>query len=288
MSRVTILEVGPRDGLQNEKTPVSTADKLRLIALLAQAGVQHIEATAFVSPRWVPQMADHAAVMAALPKGGVVYSALVPNAQGAEAALAAGAQALAVFTAASESFSRKNTNCSIEEGIARFEPVARLAKAAGVPLRGYISCCLDCPFEGEIAPSAVADVARRLADVGCDEIAISDTLGRGTPERTKRAFEAVLAHLPAGALAGHFHDTFGHAIENVQAAYDLGVRVFDGAAGGLGGCPYAPGAAGNLATEKLVEHFAKAGVATGIDPVRLGIAADFARALRNPAQASSA
>jgi len=280
MSALTILEVGPRDGLQNEKTPVATADKLRLIALLAAAGVKHIEATAFVSPKWVPQMADHAEVMAALPRGGVVYSALVPNAQGAQAALAAGAQTLAVFTAASESFSRKNTNCSIEEGIARFAPVAELAKAAGVPLRGYISCCLDCPFEGEIAPSAVADVARKLADVGCDEIAISDTLGRGTPARTQRAFEAVLAHLPPQRLAGHFHDTFGHAIDNVQAAYDLGVRVFDGAAGGLGGCPYAPGAAGNLATEKLVAHFFWQGIATGIDPARLAQAAAFARSLR--------
>jgi hydroxymethylglutaryl-CoA lyase len=225
-------------------------------------------------------MADHAEVMAALPKGGVVYSALVPNAQGAEAALAAGAQALAVFTAASESFSRKNTNCSIEEGIARFEPVARLAKAAGVPLRGYISCCLDCPFEGEIAPSAVADVGRRLADVGCDEIAVSDTLGRGTPARTKRAFEAVLAHLPAARLAGHFHDTFGHAIENVQAAYDVGVRVFDGAVGGLGGCPYAPGAAGNLATERLVAHFLERGMNLGIDMGALQTAGAFAKSLR--------
>lgn len=277
---VTILEVGPRDGLQNEKTPVSTADKLRLIALLAEAGVNHIEATAFVSPKWVPQMADHAEVMAALPKGGVVYSALVPNVQGAEAALAAGAQALAVFTAASESFSRRNTNCSIEEGIARFEPVTRLAKAAGVPLRGYISCCLDCPFEGEIAPAAVADVARRLADVGCDEIAVSDTLGRGTPARTKRAFEAVLAHLPAARLAGHFHDTFGHAIENVQAAYDVGVRVFDGAVGGLGGCPYAPGAAGNLATERLVAHFLERGMNLGIDMGALQTAGAFAKSLR--------
>lgn len=283
MSALTILEVGPRDGLQNEKTPVATADKLHLIALLAAAGVKHIEATAFVSPKWVPQMADHAAVMAALPKGGVVYSALVPNAQGAQAALAGGAQALAVFTAASESFSRRNTNCSIDDGIARFVPVAELAKAAGVPLRGYISCCLDCPFEGEIAPSAVADVARKLADVGCDEIAISDTLGRGTPERTQRAFEAVLAHLPARQLAGHFHDTFGHAIDNVQAAYDLGVRVFDGAAGGLGGCPYAPGAAGNLSTEKLIAHFSTRGIETGIDAERLARAADFARQLRSTA-----
>lgn len=277
---VTILEVGPRDGLQNEKVLIQTADKLHLIALLAAAGLRRIEATAFVSPKWVPQMADHAEVMKALPKGGVVYSALVPNAQGAEAALAAGAQALAVFTAASESFSRENTNCSIEEGIARFEPVARLAKAAGVPLRGYISCCLDCPFEGEIAPDAVGEVAHRLGDIGCDEIAISDTLGRGTPERTARAFEAVLAHLPAATLAGHFHDTFGHAIENVQAAYDLGVRVFDGAAGGLGGCPYAPGAAGNLATEKLLAHFSARGIQTGIDAAALQRAAAFAQGLR--------
>lgn len=271
MGRVSIVEVGPRDGLQNEKRLVSTLDKLHLIAALAAAGVQRIEATAFVSPKWVPQMADHAEVMASVPKrAGVVYSALVPNEQGARAALAAGAQALAVFTAASESFSRKNTNCSIAEGIARFGPVAELARKAGVPLRGYISCCLDCPFEGEIAPEAVADVALRLAELGCDEIAISDTLGRGTPARTQAAFEAVLEKLPARMLAGHFHDTFGHAIDNVQAAYDLGVRVFDGAVGGLGGCPYAPGAAGNLPTERLVTHFTAQGIDTGLDAETLG------------------
>lgn len=281
MSRVSIVEVGPRDGLQNEKTPVSSADKLTLIGLLAEAGLKRIEATAFVSAQWVPQMADHAAVMAGVPKrAGVTYSALVPNLKGAEAALEAGAQALAVFAAASESFSRKNTNGTIEEVITRFAPVARLAREAKVPLRGYISCCLDCPFEGEIAPRAVAAVAQRLAALGCDEIAISDTLGRGTPGRTRAAFEAVLAHLPASMLAGHFHDTFGRAIDNVEAAYDLGVRVFDGAVGGLGGCPYAPGAAGNLATERLVMHFAGRGIEVGVDPAALNKAAAFAGALR--------
>jgi hydroxymethylglutaryl-CoA lyase len=185
-----------------------------------------------------------------------------------------------VFTAASQSFSRRNTNCSVEEGIARFMPVASLAQEAKVPLRGYISCCLDCPFEGEISPAAVAQVAQQLAEIGCDEIAISDTLGRGTRERTAQAFEAVLAHLPPRMLAGHFHDTFGHAIDNVQAAYDLGVRTFDGAAGGLGGCPYAPGAAGNLASETLLAHFHARGISTGIDTAALQQAGRFAQSLR--------
>lgn len=270
MAQVTIVEVGPRDGLQNEKTLVSTQDKLRLIERLTEAGLKRIEVSAFVSPKWVPQMADHAEVMAGVTRrAGVAYAALVPNERGARAALAAGAQALAVFTAASESFSQKNTNCSIAEGMARFGPVAALAREAGVPLRGYISCCLDCPFEGEIAPHAVAEVAGRLAEAGCDEIAVSDTLGRGTPARTRAAFEAVLETLPARMLAGHFHDTFGRAIENVQAAYELGVRVFDGAAGGLGGCPYAPGAAGNLASERLVAYFAARGIETGVNHAAL-------------------
>lgn len=279
---VTIVEVGPRDGLQNEARPVSTEDKLRLILLLADAGLTRIEATAFVSPKWVPQMADHAAVMASLPqRAGITWSALVPNLQGAEAALAAGAGALAVFTAASESFSQRNTNCSIAEGLARILPVTRRAGAVDVPLRGYISCCLDCPYEGAIAPQAVADVAARLADLGCDEIAISDTLGHGTPERTARAFEAVLRRVPAARLAGHFHDTHGRAVDNVDAALALGVRVFDGAAGGLGGCPYAPGAAGNLATERLAAHLVARGFAIPARLQALRIAAEFARSLRH-------
>lgn len=263
---VVIVEVGPRDGLQNETTPITTADKLTLIARLAAAGLSRIEATAFVSPRWVPQMADHEAVMRGITRRpGVVYSALVPNEKGAEAALAAGAQALAVFTAASESFCRKNTNCSIAESIARFRPVMRLAESAGVPIRGYVSCALDCPYEGEIAPDAVASVSAELLALGCSEIALSDTLGRGTPERTQAMVEATLRRAPAAMLAGHFHDTSGQAIANVEVAWRLGLHIFDGAVGGSGGCPYAPGAAGNLATERLVAHFEAKGISTGVD-----------------------
>lgn len=263
---VVIVEVGPRDGLQNETTPITTADKLALIGRLAEAGLSRIEATAFVSPRWVPQMADHEAVMRGITRRpGIVYSALVPNEKGAEAALTAGAQALAVFTAASESFCRKNTNCSIAESIARFRPVMRLAERAGVPVRGYVSCALDCPYEGEIAPDAVAIVSAELLALGCSEIALSDTLGRGTPERTQVMVEATLRRAPAAMLAGHFHDTSGQAIANVEVAWRLGLKIFDGAVGGSGGCPYAPGAAGNLATERLVAHFAAKGISTGVD-----------------------
>ncbi|CAN7403510.1 hydroxymethylglutaryl-CoA lyase [Bosea sp. LjRoot237] len=267
---VVIVEVGPRDGLQNEKAEVATQDKLALITELADAGLARIEATAFVSPRWVPQMADHEAVMRGVDRRpGVVFSALVPNEKGAEAALAAGAQALAVFTAASESFCQKNTNCSIAESIARFRPVMALAERAGVPVRGYVSCALDCPYEGKIAPEAVAMVTAELLELGCHEIALSDTLGRGTPERTAAMVEAALRRAPAAMLAGHFHDTSGRAIANVEVAWQLGLRVFDGSVGGLGGCPYAPGAAGNLATERLVAHFAAKGVETGVDLARL-------------------
>lgn len=205
---------------------------------------------------------------------GVVFSALVPNEKGAEAALAAGAQALAVFTAASESFCQKNTNCSIAESIARFRPVMALAERAGVPVRGYVSCALDCPYEGKIAPEAVAAVSAELLELGCTEIALSDTLGRGTPERTAAMVEAALQRAPAPILAGHFHDTSGQAIANVEAAWQLGLRVFDGSVGGLGGCPYAPGAAGNLATERLVAHFAAKRIATGVDLVRLRATAE--------------
>lgn len=272
---VTIVEVGPRDGLQNEKAQIATVDKLALIGLLADAGLSRIEATAFVSPRWVPQMADHEAVMRSVPRRpGIVFSALVPNEKGAEAALASGAQSLAVFTAASESFCLKNTNCTIAESITRFRPVMALAKRAGVPVRGYVSCALDCPYEGEIAPEAVATVTAELLALGCNEIALSDTLGRGTPDRTADMVAAALQRAPATVLAGHFHDTSGRAIANVEAAWELGLRVFDGSVGGLGGCPYAPGAAGNFATERLVAHFAAKGIETGVDLARLSAIAD--------------
>lgn len=278
--RVQIVEVGPRDGLQNEKTLVATADKIALVGMLADAGLCRIEATAFVSPRWVPQMADHDAMMRNLPRrAGVVHSALVPNEKGAQAALAAGAQALAVFTAASETFSQKNTNCTITEGIARFEPVLALARQAGVPVRAYVSCALDCPYEGQIAPNAVAEVSARLLGIGCDEIAVSDTIGRGTPERTAGMVEATSRMVPVAQLAGHFHDTYGRAIDNVAAAWSLGVGIFDGAVGGLGGCPYAPGAGGNLATEALVAHFEALGIETGIDMAVLQNIAFWVRSL---------
>lgn len=274
--RVSIVEVGPRDGLQNEPGFVPTATKLALIRLLAEAGLKRIEATAFVSPRWVPQMADHAAVMAGVPAlPDTVFSALVPNDKGAEAALAAGAQELAVFAAASQTFSARNTNCTIEEALARFAPVIARAHAAGVRVRGYVSCALDCPYEGPITPVAVADVSERLHALGCHEIAVSDTLGQGTPERIRTVFRAVIERVPASALAGHFHDTSGRALLNVEAALALGIRVFDGAIGGLGGCPYAPGAAGNLATEALVDWLHAKGFSTEVDPHALQAARTF-------------
>lgn len=278
MPPVTIVEVGPRDGLQNEKRFIATEDKLRLISLLADAGLKRIEAAAFVSPRWVPQMADHMAVMAGVPKRqGLIFSALVPNEKGAEAAIAAGAQELAVFASASETFSQKNTNCSVAEALARFLPVLRLAESAGVRVRGYVSCALDCPYEGPIPPAAVADVSARLHALGCHEIAVSDTIGQGTPDRTARMVEAAARLVSVSALAGHFHDTAGRALLNVEAAFALGVRVFDGAINGLGGCPYAPGAAGNVATEALVDWFAEKGFAIGIDVAALKSASLFAK-----------
>lgn len=273
---VIIVEVGPRDGLQNEPGFVPTETKLRLIGLLADAGLRRIEATAFVSPRWVPQMADHREIAAGLPRlPGVIFSALVPNEKGALAALRAGVRELAVFAAASETFSAKNTNCTIAEALARFAPVVALAEATGVPVRGYVSCALDCPYEGPIAPQAVADVSAKLAALGCHEIAVSDTLGRGTPERTRDVMRAVIERVPASMLAGHFHDTAGRAILNVEAALALGVRVFDAAIGGLGGCPYAPGAAGNLATGVLADWLLARGFRVGIDPLKLDRARAF-------------
>jgi hydroxymethylglutaryl-CoA lyase len=268
---ITLVEVGPRDGLQNETGLVSTTTKLVLIARLAEAGCRRIEATAFVSPKWVPQMADHAEVMAGLPRRyeGLRYAVLAPNEKGAAAAIAARADEIAVFTAASETFTAKNTNCSIAESIERFRPVLSLARAAGIPVRGYVSCVLDCPYEGTIAPQAVAEVASALDALGCFEVSLGDTIGRGTPEATAAMIEAVAARVPVDRLAGHFHDTSGRALANVAAAFERGVRVFDGSVGGLGGCPYAPGAAGNVATEALVRLFEERGMSTGIDAVML-------------------
>jgi len=263
---VQIVEVGPRDGLQNESEPVSTAIKIELIDRLAAAGFAEIEAASFVSPRWVPQMADGAAVMAGIARlPGVRYSALVPNLRGLEGAIAARVDEVVVFGAATESFSQRNINCSIAESMARFRPVAAAAKQAGLSLRGSVSCALGCPFEGAVAPSAVADVVSRLADLGCDYIDIADTIGVATPNQVFPAFEAALRQFPLERLSGHFHDTHGQAIANVMAALEYGVTLFHSSIAGLGGCPYAPGATGNVATEDLLYLFQGLGISTGVD-----------------------
>ncbi len=266
-ARVQIVEVGPRDGLQNEPAtqPVPTDVKLELIARLAAAGLTRIEATAFVSARRVPQMADHEALLRALPRrAGVRYSVLTPNLAGFEAALAAGAQEVAVFGAASESFSQKNIHCSIAESLQRFEQVTQAARGAGVPVRGYVSCALGCPYEGAVAPAAVAHVAGALHDLGCYEISLGDTIGVGTARAALAMLEACARRVPLERLAGHFHDTYGQALANVYAALQLGVTVFDASVAGLGGCPYAPGASGNLATEDLLYMLDGLGIETGV------------------------
>jgi hydroxymethylglutaryl-CoA lyase len=278
---VTIYEVGPRDGLQNEARPIPTAEKIRLVDLLTAAGLRKIEVTSFVSPKWVPQLADAAEVMAGIARApGVTYAALTPNLKGYAAARAARADEVAIFGAASETFSRRNINASIEESLARFGEVAAAARADGIALRGYVSCVTDCPYEGPVAPGAVAAVTARLFALGCREVSLGDTIGQGTPERVDAMLRAVLGVADAGRLAGHFHDTAGRALANIMVALDHGLRVFDAAAGGLGGCPYAPGAAGNVATENVVALMAELGHATGIDRARLAEAAAFARGLR--------
>ena len=263
--KVTIVEVGPRDGLQNEKGIVPTADKLNLIRLLADAGLSRIEVTAFVSPKWVPQMADHDAVMRQAPRSDrLVRSVLVPNGKGAEAAIAAGADELAVFTSASESFASKNVNCTIAESMQRFIAVVQIAKAHGLPVRGYVSCAVDCPYEGAIAPGAVAAISSALRDLGCYEIALADTIGRGLPDQVDLMLQHVLERIPASMLACHFHDTSKRALENVDVALMRKITTFDSSAGGLGGCPYAPGAAGNVATGAIVSHLHKMATAPGL------------------------
>ncbi len=264
-TRVRIVEMGPRDGLQNEKQIVSTEIKVELIARLGAAGLPAIEAASFVSPRWVPQMGDAAEVMARIERlPGVSYPVLTPNQQGFEAALAAGATEVAVFGAASESFSRKNINCSIAESLVRFEPVVVAAQAAGVRVRGYVSCVLGCPYEGEISPEAVAGVAATLFEMGCYEVSLGDTIGAGTPGKTRRMLDAVARRVPVDKLAGHYHDTYGQAVANVYASLEAGVACFDSAVAGLGGCPYAPGASGNVATEDVVYMLDGLGIETGI------------------------
>lgn len=263
---VKIVEVGPRDGLQNEPAAIATATKVELIARLGKAGLKAIEATSFVSPKWVPQMADNAAVMRAIEHlPGVAYPVLTPNLKGLEAALAAGAREVAVFGAASESFSQKNINCSIADSLKRFEPVMAAARQAGVQVRGYVSCVLGCPYEGPVQPAAVTQVAGALFDMGCHEISLGDTIGVGTPEAAKRLIETVGARIPIDRIAGHYHDTYGMAIANIYASLQCGVTVFDASVAGLGGCPYAKGASGNVATEDVVYLLNGLGIAAGID-----------------------
>ena len=275
-AKVKIVEVGPRDGLQNEPQPVSAAVKIELIDRLTDAGLPVIEATAFVSPKWVPQMADNIAVMAGIRrKRGVSYPVLVPNRKGLDAAIAAGADEVVVFGAATESFSKRNTNCTIAEGLARFSEVCAEALTRGVKVRGIISVCLGCPLEGEVEPQAVVHVARELDAMGCYEISIADTIGTGTPGATRRVIEAVAQHVPIERLAGHYHDTYGQAVANIYASLECGMATFDSSVSGLGGCPYAKGATGNVATEDVLYMLNGLGIATGIDMNKLIAAGDF-------------
>lgn len=267
--QVSIFEVGARDGLQNETT-VSTQDKVTLINNLADAGVRRIEAASFVSPKWVPQMADSAAIMDQISrKPDVQYSALTPNLKGLEAALAANVDEIAIFGSASEAFSQKNINCSIKESIARFEPVMELAKEHNLPVRGYVSCVLGCPYEGEIAVSEVVKVTELLHDLGCYEISLGDTIGVGTPKKARQVIDTVAKSVTVAKLALHFHDTYGQALANIQACLDTGIKTFDSSVAGLGGCPYAKGASGNLATEDLIYMLHGMGLNTGIDLQKL-------------------
>lgn len=279
--RVEIFEVGPRDGLQNEKRMIPTVEKVALVDLLSGAGFRRIECASFVSPKWVPQMADSAEVLAGISRAeGVSYAALTPNLKGLERALAARADEVAVFGAASEGFSRANINASVEEGLARFVPVCDAAQVAGVPVRGYVSCVVECPYDGAVAPEAVARVVAALRDMGCYEVSLGDTIGRGAPEAVDAMLDAVLQEMPAAQLAGHFHDTGGRALDNVAVALERGLRVFDAAVGGLGGCPYAPVAAGNVATEAVHDFLTAQGYETGLDRDVLARAGAMARAMR--------
>ncbi|QIE44115.1 hydroxymethylglutaryl-CoA lyase [Pseudohalocynthiibacter aestuariivivens] len=278
---VEIFEVGPRDGLQNEARDIPAAQKIALVDLLSGAGFSRIEVASFVSPKWVPQMASSAEVLAGITRApGVRYAALTPNMRGLQDALAAKADEVAIFGSASEGFSRANINATIAESLERFAPVTEAARAAGVPVRGYVSCVTDCPYDGPTPPENVARVVGALHAMGCYEISLGDTIGQGTPERVAAMLAAVLEVVPAVQLAGHFHDTAGRALENIEVSLAHGMRVFDAAVGGLGGCPYAPGAAGNVATEKVHDRLMALGYATGLDRDVLRDAADMARAMR--------
>ena len=280
-NHVTIYEVGPRDGLQNEKALIATNDKIRLVNDLTACGFQKIEVTSFVSPKWVPQMADALEVLEGIDRAnGVTYSALTPNLKGFDRAQYARADEVAIFAAATEGFSKANINCSIDESLARFEPVVKAAKDHGISVRGCVSVITDCPYEGEVHPTSVVYVAKALAEMGCREVGLADTIGAATPEKIEIVLDAVLQELPVELLSGHYHDTNGRALENIEVSLEKGIRFFDSAVGGLGGCPYAPGATGNVATEAVVDHVTKLGFATGLDVEKLRNVAVFACGLR--------
>lgn len=274
--RVKMVEVGPRDGLQNEKQPISVDTRIGLVNRLSAAGLPVIEAGSFVSPKWVPQMASSEEVLAGIERQqGVTYSALTPNLKGYERALQARADEVAVFGAASEAFTQKNINCSIAESLERFAPLLERAAADGIPVRGYVSCVLGCPYEGDIAPEKVAEVSAALLDMGCYEISLGDTIGVGTPERAKRMIETVAGRVPLEKLAVHFHDTYGQALANIYAALQMGVAVVDSAVAGLGGCPYARGASGNVASEDVLYLLQGLGIETGVDLDKLVAAGNY-------------
>lgn len=278
---VEIFEVGPRDGLQNEKRQIPTAEKIALVDCLSTAGFKRIECASFVSPKWVPQMSDSAEVLAGIArKIGISYAALTPNMRGLEGAIAAKADEVAIFGSASEGFSKANINATIAESLERFAPVAKAAQEAGLLVRGYVSCVVECPYDGAVDPSQVAKVVAALRDMGCYEISLGDTIGRGSPAMVDAMLKAVVREMPAEQLAGHFHDTGGLALENIEVALSHGLRVFDAAVGGLGGCPYAPGAAGNVATEAVHDRLIALGYQTGLDRGVLEQAANLARAMR--------
>jgi hydroxymethylglutaryl-CoA lyase len=278
---VEIFEVGPRDGLQNEARQIPASEKIALVDCLSRAGFRRIECASFVSPKWVPQMASSAEVLAGITRvPGVSYAGLTPNMRGFDAAMEAHADEVAIFGSASEGFSRANINASIAESLERFRPVAEAALARGVPVRGYVSCVVECPYDGAVAPEAVARVVAALRDMGCYEVSLGDTIGRGAPEAVDAMLAAVLDEIEAGKLAGHFHDTGGRALDNIEVSLGRGLRVFDAAVGGLGGCPYAPGAAGNVATEAVAARLEALGYDTGLDTGVLAEAAALARAMR--------
>lgn len=269
-SHVTLVDVGPRDGLQNEKQPVATEHKARLVSMLQDAGLRNIEVTSFVSPKWVPQMGDNTAVMAAIERRpGVRYSVLTPNMKGLESALATKPDEIVVFGAASEAFSQKNINCSVAESIERFAPVVEAAHAAGLKVRGALSCAVGCPYEGDISPDQVERVVRLMKGIGVDHLGVADTIGVGTPRRIQAAMERALKHYPLHEVSGHFHDTYGQALSNIYACLEMGIHTFDASVAGLGGCPYAKGATGNVATEDLVFMLHGMGIDTGISLDRL-------------------